>query len=65
MIVTGWTRRALAVRREERRLIPLGYRRHETDWEIIRGGRYRERIVDAKISADGRHVWTLIGSEES
>ena len=61
MIVSDYTRRALAVRRERRKLTALGYRLHETDWEIVRGGRYRERIVDAKISADGKHVWTLIG----
>ena len=61
MIVTDWTRLALAVRREERRLSALGYRRYETDFEVVRGGRRRERIVDAKISVDGKHVWTLIG----
>jgi hypothetical protein len=61
MLVTAWVIRALAIRREERRLAALGYRRHETDWEIIRGGRTRERIVDAKVSVDGLYVWTLLG----
>lgn len=66
MIVTEFTKRALAMRRESKRLIALGYRLHETDWEILRGGRHRERIVDAKISADGKHVWTLLsGSADS
>lgn len=60
--MTDWSRRAIAVRREDRRLRALGYRRHETDWEIVRGGRYTERIVDARISADGKYVWTLIGT---
>lgn len=61
MNVTDFTRHALVVRREARRLKAAGYRCHETDWEIIRGGRYREVIVDAVISADGRHVWTKLG----
>lgn len=61
MIVTDWTREALAVRREERRLKALGYRKHETDWEIHRGFRTRERIVDVKVSIDGKYVRTLIG----
>lgn len=61
MIVTAWVLRALAIRREERKLTALGYRRHETDWEIHRGGRTRERIIDAKVSCDGLYVWTLLG----
>ena len=61
MKVTDLTREALARRREARDLLARGYRRHETDWEVVRGGRWRERIVDAKVSADGKHVWTLIG----
>lgn len=54
-------RRTLAVRREARRLSALGYRKHETDWEIHRGGRYNERIIDAKISICGKFVWTKLG----
>lgn len=61
MIVTEFTRRALSARREERALTVQGYRRHETDWEIIRGFRWREVIADVKISADGKHVWTKLG----
>ncbi len=61
MLVTDRTRRALAYRREQRHLEGLGYRQHETDWEIIRGGRTNERILDAKISIDGKHVYTKIG----
>ncbi len=61
MKVTDLTREALVRRREARDLLARGYRRHETDWEVVRGGRWRERIVDAKVSADGKHVWTLIG----
>lgn len=62
MKVTDLTRRALAVRREERALARLGYRKHETDWEIHRGGRYREVIVDAKVSVCGKYVYTLLGN---
>ena len=53
MRVTVSTRRALDIRREERRLKGLGYRKHETDWEIHRGHRTGEVIQDVKISMDG------------
>ena len=61
MKVTELTRRALAVRREEKQMTALGYRKHETDWEIHRGARFGNVIVDAKVSADGKHVWTKLG----
>ncbi|MBY4947050.1 hypothetical protein K6V92_10510 [Cupriavidus respiraculi] len=61
MIVTDFTRQALAVRREDRRMKALGYRKHETDWEIHRGARYNDVIVDAKISRCGKYVWTKLG----
>lgn len=60
MKVTEATRSALAIRREERRMRAAGYRRHETDWEIHRGFLWRERIVDARISVDGKYVWTKL-----
>lgn len=60
MKFTDNTRRSLAIRREERRLTALGYRRHETDWEIHRGYLWRERIIDAKVSVDGKYVWTRL-----
>lgn len=67
MLVTERTREILAYRRarqhEERELTALGYRKHETDWELHRGYAYRRKIVDAKISFDGKYVWTLIGPE--
>jgi hypothetical protein len=62
VIVTDLTRRALASRREARRMLAAGYRRHETDWEIHRGGRHRDVILDAKVSADRKYVWTKIGA---
>lgn len=61
MKVTDVTRRVLADKREEKRLRALGYRKHETDWEIVRGLGHDKVIVDALISADRKHVWTLIG----
>lgn len=64
MKVTESTKRALAIRRETRRMTALGYRMHETDWEIHRGARYGEVILDAKVSTDGKYVWTKIGRQQ-
>lgn len=61
MKVSDLTRRALALRREARELRRLGYRQHETDWEIVRGFQRDHVIVDARISADGKTVWTKLG----
>lgn len=63
MKFTDMTRKALAFRKEERRLKREGYRRHETDWEILRGSRYDEVIVDARISACGKYVYTKLGQK--
>lgn len=51
----------LKVRREDKKMKALGYKMHETDWEIIRGGDYDKVIIDVKISADKKHVWTKVG----
>ncbi len=61
MKVTKLTKSALAVRRERRNLEREGFRRHETDWEIHRGMRYDEVIVEARISACGKYVYTKLG----
>ena len=61
MKFTDLTRRALAVRREQRELERRGFRRHETDWEIHRGARYREVIVEARVSVCGKYVYTKLG----
>lgn len=61
MKVTAATRSALAFRREERALLRDGYRRHETDWEIHRGFRSNEVILDARVSQCGRYVYTKLG----
>ncbi len=62
MKVNDTTRLVLAARRESRELEAAGYRRHETDWEIVRGARTSEIILDARVSADGKSVWTKIGA---
>jgi hypothetical protein len=64
MKVTDFTRKALKIRREYRDLTAEGYRKAETDWEINRGHLMDHVIVDAKISACGRYVYTKIGLEE-
>lgn len=61
MKVSDFTRRALAIRRERRRLEAEGFRRHETDWEIHRGDRRGEVIVEVRISTCGLYVYTKLG----
>jgi hypothetical protein len=60
MIVTDRTRATLEQRRYERAMERAGYRRHETDWEIHRGFRCREVIVDVQIDRSGKYVWTKL-----
>jgi hypothetical protein len=63
MKVTKNTKRALAFRREERLLTSQGFKRKETDPELIRGGLAMEggyAIVEAKISVCGRYVYTKV-----
>lgn len=57
-------RSCLASRREAKRMEKAGYRRRETDWEILRGIRTDEVIVDAKVSVCGKYVWTKLGKVE-
>lgn len=63
MKVNGYTKAAPAIRRERRDMESRGYRQHETDWEIHRGARIGERIVDAKISVCGRYIYTKLSGE--
>ena len=67
MKVTDRTRDVLAFRRQRRDLEAKGYRMHETDWEIHRGGAslHGERIVDAIVSVDGMYVYTLLSGAAS
>jgi len=60
MKVTNFTQSALRFRKQEKRLINEGYRRHETDWEIIRGGKQDYIISDAVVSVCGKYVYTKI-----
>lgn len=57
--------RRKAILEETQRMTALGYRKHETDWEIHRGVRYREVIVDAQISVDRKRVWTKLGEPDA
>lgn len=61
MLVSERYKRVRAFRKQEIELLAKGYRRHETDWEIHRGGRYDEVIIDAVISSDGKYVYTKLG----
>ena len=61
MKVTNFTRSALEFRRQERHLTSLGYKRYETDWKILRGGRQNDIIQDVIISTDGKYVYAMIG----
>lgn len=65
MKVTDFTKRCLAFRREKRELTRQGYRQHETDWEIVRGFRIGDVILDAKVSVCGKYVYTKIGKKEA
>lgn len=47
-------------RRFARTMRNKGYRRHETDWEINRGGKTDHLIVDAVVDIGGKDVWTKI-----
>lgn len=53
----------LAFRRQEKRLCSKGYRRCEPTWEIIRGDRRDEIILDTQISVCRKYVYTLIGKK--
>lgn len=57
----GRIREILKVRRFAREMIRKGYRRHETDWEILRGVDHQKIIVDAVVDIGGKHVWTKLG----
>ncbi|CEJ15959.1 hypothetical protein BN1110_06310 [bacterium YEK0313] len=61
MKVSARTRRALAVRREQRRMWAAGYQLCEPDWRLLRGGKIGKVIIDAKINIDRTHIWFKIG----
>jgi hypothetical protein len=61
MRITNFTREALAMRRDTRDMERDGWEyvgeRGGRLWELYRGGRYRERIVDVRIAACGKALW--------
>jgi hypothetical protein len=57
MKVTEFTRRALVVRREIRDLKAAGWDHLEGPWQILRGGRQREEIVEVRIDAQRKGLW--------
>lgn len=60
MRVTERTRSILAFRRQRRDLLAKGYEKaHEPLWELHRGGRYNERIIDVQISTSGTDLYVL------
>lgn len=61
MKFTPLTKLALAKRREERKMAKDGFRKSETDWEIHRGFRIDEVIVEARISICGKYMYTKLG----
>ncbi|MGB0662821.1 MAG: hypothetical protein ACPGMR_03425 [Pontibacterium sp.] len=63
MRVTDRTRKALKARKERRELEKQGYRKHETDWEIHRGNKRDQKIIDAKVSICGKYVYTKLGEK--
>ena len=54
----------LKARREIRDMKKAGYRMHETDWEIDRGSKQDQIIVDVKIGYSGKFVWTKLGPKQ-
>lgn len=64
MKVSDFTKKALAFRRQERELRAKGYLRHDIGWRILSDGKPKERIIDAVVSTDGLHIYTLVGQKE-
>lgn len=64
VVVTEITRRSLAIRRQRRDLQAAGYEEVGENggnlWQLERGGRYHQRIVDAIVSAGGKSVFVKI-----
>lgn len=57
MKVNYFTKRALAVRRQQRDLTRLGYEGVAGPWDLDRGGRTGWRIVDVVIAANGKDLY--------
>lgn len=67
MLVTEFSRRAIAVRRDERRMRAAGYVRVGEGggdlWQLHRGSRVGHVITDVKIAADQISVWVKIEAQ--
>lgn len=70
MIFNEKVKRKLAILRSERKALKemdllqsQGFRRHQPDWEIDRGGLQDHIIVDAKISCCGKYIYTKLGKK--
>ena len=50
-----------AMRKESRFFSSRGFTQHEPDWEIVRGGKQDEVILEVAISSDGKSIWTKVG----
>ena len=58
MKVTDFTSRALVYRRERRDMAAAGFTEtSDFDWRLTRGGLIHHKIVEVKISGDGKQVW--------
>lgn len=60
MRVTDFTKQALKTRRDRRDRLKDGWEFLGVDgglWQLVRGGRYREVIVECAVSACGKGVW--------
>jgi hypothetical protein len=64
--ITQRTRDVLAYRKQQRELLALGWD-HVPDpvWEIDRGGRWDEIIVDVKIATDGKSLYVKTAPRET
>jgi hypothetical protein len=64
MLETPWQKAMVAAKREHRDLPNEGWEylgeRGGNLWEIYRGARYGQRIVEARAAADGMGVWVKI-----
>lgn len=64
MKVNKFTKRVLQYRRETKKMNAAGFVLVEPDWEIMRGSRQDEVVLDVKICCDRKHIWVQIGKDE-
>jgi len=61
--IINWdaVKRILKVRRDYRDRIASGFERIEGPWQITRGGRWQEKILEVAVSANGKDLWVRCG----